>query len=244
MSVIAFLIATGGYGGYKVVKVDNASEDSFENLPHKVLRVVDGDTFDIEGGYRVRLLGIDSPEKNDCYFDQSKLFLEDLIEGKEVYLEKDITASDRFGRLLRYAILKFDDPQKDNILVNNQMVLKGFAFDENMTADKKYRDLLASSERKAREEKLGMWLECGYLEKEEKEKVLSLREKDTGPEDPSCTIKGNISEKGYGMNYFIEGCPNYNRIKIDSRKGEKYFCSEEEAKEAGFTKSVSCQNAF
>lgn len=244
MSVIAFLIASGGYGGYKVVKIGQADDLSFENSPHKVLKVIDGDTFDIEGGFRVRLLGIDSPEKGDCYYDQARLFLEDLIEGKDIYLEKDITASDRYGRILRYAFLKFGDPKKDNIFINNELVLKGFAFNKNISPNKKYRDLLATSKRKAKLNKAGLWSACGLSESEEKEPFLSLRERDRGPQDPACNIKGNISEKGYGMNYFLEGCPNYKRIKIDTRKGEKYFCSEKEAVKAGFTKSISCQNTF
>jgi len=67
-----------------------------------------------------------------------------------------------------------------------------------------------------------------------------LREKDSGPSDPECIIKGNISEKGYGKTYLIPGCDNYKNVKIDQRKGEKYFCTEEEAFEAGFRKATNC----
>ena len=81
----------------------------------------------------------------------------------------------------------------------------------------------------------GMWGECGYkLENQDK------REIDTQPTDPNCIIKGNISEKGYGKIYFIPGCASYDSVKVDTRKGEQYFCTEQEAVDAGFHKADSC----
>ena len=43
----------------------------------------------------------------------------------------------------------------------------------------------------------------------------------SAPPSPECTIKGNISEKGYGKLYFLEGYPNYLKVKVDTRKGER-----------------------
>jgi len=42
----------------------------------------------------------------------------------------------------------------------------------------------------------------------------------------------------------LPGCPNYKRVKIDPRKGEQYFCTEEEAKDAGWEKSAACNNIW
>jgi len=65
LGVIAFLIASGGYGGYTVVKDYQKYGPDFETRPHTVVRVVDGDTVDVENGIRVRLLGINAPERTE-----------------------------------------------------------------------------------------------------------------------------------------------------------------------------------
>ena len=77
-----------------------------ENNSVKVARVIDGDTFEIETGEKVRLIGIDAPEsvhptkEDECYGETSSKVLKELIEGKSVYLEKDVSETDRYGRLL------------------------------------------------------------------------------------------------------------------------------------------------
>lgn len=243
MSVIAFILAGGGtYGGYTLVKDYKNYGADFETRPHMVKSVIDGDTIRIEKRIKIRLLGIDSPERGECYYKESKAYLNELIDEKQVFLEKDITGKDLYDRLLRYVVLKNPDPEENNILVNNQMVLEGYAFAQSISPDKKYRDLLATSERKAKADEKGMWGACDYLEQEKSAK--SLREKGSEPPNENCTIKGNISEKGYGKLYFLEGCPNYSRVKVDTRKGESWFCNEVEAREAGFKRSESCDNTF
>ena len=51
-----------------------------------------------------------------------------------------------------------------------------------------------------------------------------------------CYIKGNISSKGQKI-YHIPGNLNYEKTKINENKGERWFCSEEEAKMNGWRKS-------
>jgi hypothetical protein len=54
---------------------------------------------------------------------------------------------------------------------------------------------------------------------------------------PSCElVKGNIDAKGRKL-YHLPGMKNYNQVKIDEAKGEKFFCTEQEAQEAGWTKA-------
>jgi hypothetical protein len=53
---------------------------------------------------------------------------------------------------------------------------------------------------------------------------------------PDCNIKGNINSKGERI-YYVPGQLNYSRTVIDTSKGEKFFCSEAEAKDAGFRKA-------
>ena len=88
----------------------------------KVVRVIDGDTFVIEGGERVRMIGINEPELKDIYGVESKNHLKTLIESKYVYLIKgDGTDNkDYFKRLLRYVYVDSTD-------INLKMIEDGFA---------------------------------------------------------------------------------------------------------------------
>ncbi|MDP3793405.1 MAG: thermonuclease family protein, partial [Candidatus Uhrbacteria bacterium] len=79
-----------------------------------VVRVVDGDTIDVLIGgeqLRVRYIGIDTPETVDprrpvgCFGKEASARNRELVEGKTVALEKDVSETDRFGRLLRYVWL-------------------------------------------------------------------------------------------------------------------------------------------
>jgi len=230
--IVAALLAIGGYTGYKLVKQSN----NYDNQLQEVVEVVDGDTIKIKDNIRVRLLGIDSPEKGECYYEESREFLKEFLEGKTVNLEKDISGKDDYGRPLRYVILPSDDPEQDNILINDYIVRQGYAQAVSSPPDNRYRDLLSSAQDEAIRENRGLWKECEEYIREYEE----LREKNYEPTDPDCIIKGNISEKGYGKTYLIPGCDNYDRVKIDFRKGEQYFCTEKEAEAVGFRKATNC----
>lgn len=197
--------------------------------------VIDGDTFKVDD-IRIRLIGIDTPEKGECYYDEARDFLTSLITEKQVRLQKDITGEDDYGRLLRYVILPNENEREDDIFVNKIILEEGYAQTMSISPDVRYRDLFATAQDNALREKKGIWGECNAERPNE-----NLREQDDAvPPRPECTIKGNISEKGYGKTYLTIGCDNYNRVKIDSSKGEQYFCSEKEAEEAGFRKATNC----
>ena len=119
----------------------------------RVIQVIDGDTIVIEGGYRVRYIGIDAPESHpepepfglEAY--QANL---ELVENKEVRLKEDVSDRDRYGRLLRYVWV-------DDILVNAELVGKGLARAKAYPPDTKYQDYLEQMEAEAREAGQGMW---------------------------------------------------------------------------------------
>lgn len=67
-----------------------------------VSRVIDGDTVELGNGRTVRLVGIDTPERGECGFDQATSTLVQLVEGKSVRLVRSDEDTDRYGRLLRY----------------------------------------------------------------------------------------------------------------------------------------------
>ena len=88
----------------------------------KVIRIIDGDTFEIENGDKVRMIGIDAPELKDNEGLESKNHLKLLIENKYVSLIKDEKNKNKdfFGRLLRYVYI-------DNTDVNLKMIEDGYA---------------------------------------------------------------------------------------------------------------------
>ena len=88
----------------------------------KVTRVIDGDTFVIENGERVRVVGINAPEITDIFGPEAKQHLQTLIEGKTVELRPDHISNDRdrYSRLLRYVYLGGKD-------IDKQMLLDGYA---------------------------------------------------------------------------------------------------------------------
>jgi micrococcal nuclease len=117
----------------------------------KVTRVIDGDTFEIETGEKVRLIGINAPEISDIFGVESKEYLIQLIEGKDVDLQDDNLSNktDRYNRLLKYVILNGED-------INNKLIINGFAF-----AYLKYNfeksELYKESQISASKNGLGMW---------------------------------------------------------------------------------------
>ena len=86
----------------------------------RVLRVIDGDTFELYNGERVRSICIDSPELGSKGGEESKEFLVEMIEDSEFRLEKDSSETDKYGRLLRYVYV-------GEVFVNREMVKQGYA---------------------------------------------------------------------------------------------------------------------
>lgn len=72
--------------------------------PSVVARVVDGDTLVLEGGRRVRLIGIDTPERGECGFARASALLRGAVEGRRVVLSnpRSVQDEDAYDRLLRY----------------------------------------------------------------------------------------------------------------------------------------------
>jgi uncharacterized protein YjbJ (UPF0337 family) len=85
-----------------------------------VSRVDDGDTVHLEDGRTVRLVGINAPEADECFGDDAKAALANLVEGREVGMGFDVEPRDQFDRLLALLVV-------DGSLVNLRMVADGYA---------------------------------------------------------------------------------------------------------------------
>lgn len=136
-------------------------------MEHAVIaKVVDGDTVKLETGETVRYIGIDTPETKhpkksiQCFGKEASNRNTELVEGKEVLLEKDVTNTDRYGRLLRYVYLPNPDATNEAIFVNELLVEQGFAHVYTYPPDVKYDTLLKNAETTAREEQKGLWSGC------------------------------------------------------------------------------------
>ena len=205
----------------------------------KVVRVVDGDTINVEINGKtesVRYIGIDTPETVDprkpvqCFGIEASKKNKELVEGKMVRLEKDITDRDKYNRLLRYVWL-------DNSLVNQTLVVQGFAKSYSYPPDVAYQSIFVMSEKKAREDKLGLWTAC--TSETASTTAITSPATQTSTSNPSCTIKGNISSSGEKI-YHMQGCGSYSKTTIDESHGEKWFCTESEAQSAGWRKALNC----
>ncbi len=147
--IIAAILITLVYFGYKF------SGTGYSVLPEQmqevmVTKIIDGDTIVIEGGQKLRLLGIDANERGKECYKEALDRLEQLILNKKVSLESEGDNKDRYNRLLRWIWLN------DN-LINMQIVAEGVAI-ARFEQPSKYQEQIAKAEKAAMENKIGcMW---------------------------------------------------------------------------------------
>ena len=125
----------------------------------QVVRVIDGDTIEVNFAgkpYKVRYIGIDTPETvhptkgEEPYGKEACAKNKELVEGKIVRLEKDVSETDKYGRLLRYVWV-------GDLLINAELVRLGYAQVATYPPDVKYQDLFLQLQREAREAGRGLW---------------------------------------------------------------------------------------
>ncbi len=126
-----------------------------------VVSVIDGDTIrvDYAGGSdaSVRLIGINTPESDECFGPEASTALSVLVDQQNVVMARDVSNRDQFGRLLRYIYLL------DGTFVNLVMVRQGYALAREFPPDTSQADVLAAAQADAEAEQLGLWAEdaCG-----------------------------------------------------------------------------------
>ncbi|MFA7209562.1 MAG: thermonuclease family protein [Parcubacteria group bacterium] len=122
----------------------------------KVASVVDGDTIKLENGQVVRYIGIDTPETVhpskpvQCFGKEASTKNKEMVLGKEVRLVKDVSETDKYGRILRYVYVG------DN-LINDYLVRNGYASSYSYPPDVKFQDQFKQAEAEARTNKRGLW---------------------------------------------------------------------------------------
>ncbi len=154
----------------KKEEVEEKTAINCENIPELedgaiklATKVIDGDTFLIEGGYSVRILGIDTDERGYPCFEAAKNGLEELILNREVRLDKGREDLDQYCRYLRYVFLNDRN-------ISLELVKEGLAVARFSPEDIKYREEIANAEKEARENKIGCkWGEAKIVEEKKTE---------------------------------------------------------------------------
>jgi endonuclease YncB( thermonuclease family) len=135
----------------------------------QVVRVVDGDTLIVAFNGtqpRLRLIGMDTPETVhptkpvQCFGAEATARMQQIVNSVngQVWLEKDVSETDRYGRLLRYVWL---GPTPASPLLNEQLVAEGYAQVSTFPPDVKYQDRFLVAQRAARAANRGLWGACG-----------------------------------------------------------------------------------
>jgi endonuclease YncB( thermonuclease family) len=178
-------------------------------------KIVDGDTLDI-GSTTIRLHGIDAPEVAQPGGRDATNALARLVERKTLTCEG--STRDDHRRLIAKCWIGNND-------INAAMVRAGYAW-----AFVKYSRDYASLEQTARRELRGIWRKASEPPWDYRAKRWHV-EQQTSPN--GCPIKGNITRHGERI-YHAPWSPWYRNTSIDERKGERWFCSEREALDAGW----------
>ena len=195
-------------------------------------RVIDGDTLDV-GGVRIRLHGIDAPESGQTCRTGGKRWLcgreatralAGRISGRSVECqERD---RDRYGRLVAACSASGRD-------LNAWMVAEGWAF-----AYRRYSNAYVGEESAERAARRGVWR--GEVvppwEWRKGKRLGGTRTTALQESGGRCSIKGNISKNGTRI-YHMPGGRYYKQTRINTSKGERWFCSENEARAAGWRRS-------
>jgi len=142
-----------------IQKVDSTPK-AITKLPSKgplrVSRVIDGDTFTLENGETIRLIGIDTPELHHSeipvqrFAKEASDYLKNMIEGLKVTLEfEPDNLKDAYGRLLAYVYI-------NDVFVNKEMIRRGYAYAYTRFPFKYQQDFL-EAEKEAIDKQYGLW---------------------------------------------------------------------------------------
>ncbi len=206
---------------------DHAFADEQARIIEGSAQVIDGDTLEIESEH-IRLLDIDAPElAQTCIATIEQLHrcgeaaadaLAARIDRSPVTCRWD--SRDDYGRVLAHCLV-------DNEDLSAWSVRTGWSF-----AFVRYSTRLVEEERAARRERLGIW---AADEVEEPWTFRQTRWNKAAEDAPDrCAIKGNVNAKGERIYHLPWSSRFYGRTRIDTSKGERWFCTENEAQAAGW----------
>ena len=220
----------------------------------RVVSVVGGATIDVEVDgqvLRVQYLGIEVPDAEPPGTNGQPLreraleFNRFLVDGRTVELEKGAVEANALGHLLRYVYV-------DGEMVNMALLTNGYAAVASFPPDFRHRTSFAMAEESAKREQRGYWSPAPEAGKEDGSATPASSEPFSGgtlPSPPglatSCdhsttgapAIKGNVDSQTGERVYHVPGGIFYSTTEVSAADGDRWFCTEEEAVAAGWTKS-------
>jgi len=140
--------------GFKILLFLFLSPLIFSQERARVIKVYDGDTIKIilnKKIEKVRLIGIDCPERDEKGFWQALNFTKRMVMHKNVIIEYDKEKRDKYGRLLAYVFLE------DGRFLNEEILREGHARAILILPNSKYKERLKKAELEARKNKKGIW---------------------------------------------------------------------------------------
>lgn len=203
-------------------------QSAIADLSGQVISITDGDTctmlIDRTTQVKVRLAEIDAPERGQPFGTKAREHLSSLVFGKAITVKE--TSIDRYGRTVGRIYV-------DGLDVSAEMVSRGAAWVYRAYSKD---PLLLSIEDSARSNQIGLWSSNNPIEpwlwrRGERERKSTIQPSSAGSE--SCNIKGNINSRGDRI-YHVPGSKYYQATQIDATRGERWFCSEAEARSAGW----------
>jgi len=160
------------------IGIDRQPSDRF-----RVAKVIDGDTVELAGGERLRLLGIDAPESDHPFHDAAKIFLDSLASNRAFEIKFSKKRRDGYGRLLGYIYI-------DSVFINAEVVRNGLAYvylmKDNLT-DNGMIETLINAQNEAIDRKLGL-----HAIKHHAEPYYPARNNSLRFHRPSCTSVRNL----------------------------------------------------
>lgn len=190
------------------------------------VRVIDGDTLEL-GDNRIRLFGIDAVERGQSCRHPTRgdwpcgdfvtRELTGWLQGQRLRCRPE--DRDRYGRVVATCFLGETD-------IGAALVEAGLAF-----AYAKYSDRYTALQARALAAGRGLWTSA-VIRPERFRRGAEL----AVPAQGRCRIKGNISSQGERI-YHLPGQAWYERTRISPQKGERWFCSEAQARQAGWRRA-------
>jgi endonuclease YncB( thermonuclease family) len=149
----------------------------------EVTYVFDGDTIEVEldgQTYRLRYIGVDTPEREEPYYDEAFDFNRDLVAGQTVTLVRDVSETDQYGRLLRYVYLD------DGTFVNAAIIRAGMGRLVTFPPDVAQTENLKGLQAEARDAGAGMWGDAATGPCDCDRNLYDCRDFDTQAEAQTC----------------------------------------------------------
>jgi endonuclease YncB( thermonuclease family) len=179
---------------------------------YRVAEVIDGDTFKTESNLYIRFDGVDAPEIQNCMGEKSKQELTKLIFGKNVFIKVNLIEKNQ-----NHSIVTI---YGENGNIEEKMLKEGLVTLRSTGGN----SALEKASEAAMNAKAGVYSE---------ECTQSVN-----PRNTKCNIKGSVRMGQKFYNYV--GCNQYNTTLVQLYLGDKWFCSEKEALDAGFIKGKDC----